>query len=63
VQKGRVILDLYADDQTFLCRREMAAGDVIVQITGGHGFEFTEDTVLLEVRQGPYQGAREKESF
>ena len=63
VQKGRIVVDVYSDDRTFLCSRELEAGDVIVQITGGHGFEFAEDTVLLEIKQGPYLGDQEKVPF
>ena len=63
VQKGRMIVDLYADDHTFLCSREMGPGDVIVLAAGGHGFRLIEDTVLLEVKQGPYGGDQDKELF
>ncbi len=63
VQKGRMMLDVYADERTFLCRREMGPGDVILLAAGGHGFHFLENTVLLEVKQGPYQGDQEKERF
>ena len=31
-------------------------GDLIVLISGGHGFEFLEDTKMIEVKQGPYTG-------
>ena len=30
---------------------------------GGHGFCMLEDTVLLEIKQGPYTGLEEKEHF
>ena len=29
-------------------------GDLIVLSAGGHGFEFLEDTKMIEVKQGPY---------
>jgi hypothetical protein len=32
-------------------------------VGGGHGFHMLEDTVLLEVKQGPYTGIDEKEHF
>jgi hypothetical protein len=32
-------------------------------MTGGHGFRMLEDTVLLEVKQGPYGGQAEKSRF
>lgn len=63
VQKGRMILDIYTDDHAFLCAREVAAGDVVLLLSGGHGFHLLDDTVLLEVKQGPYVGPQEKELF
>jgi len=29
-------------------------GDLIVLLSGGHGFEFLEETKMIEVKQGPY---------
>lgn len=61
VQRGRLKLSLYAEDKTFLCSRELSKDDVIILVSGGHGFEFADDTVLLEVKQGPYLGDRDKD--
>ena len=63
VQKGRMILDVYTEEQAFLCAREIGLGDVVLLLGGGHGFHLLEDTVLLEVKQGPYAGPHEKELF
>jgi hypothetical protein len=63
VQKGRMILDIFADDLSLRSSQEMGPGDVVILVAGGHGFHFLEDTVLLEVKQGPYLGDGEKESF
>lgn len=63
VQKGRMILDIYADGRTIHSSPEMGPGDVAILVAGGHGFHFLEDTVLLEVKQGPYDGDGEKEYF
>jgi quercetin dioxygenase-like cupin family protein len=63
VQKGRMIVDIYAEDHTLLCSRQMSTGDVVVFSAGAHGFHFLEDTVLLEVKQGPYDGDKDKEVF
>jgi hypothetical protein len=32
-------------------------------VGGGHGFRMLEDTLLLEVKQGPYLECEEKERF
>ena len=63
VQKGRMILDIYADDRTIHSSQEIGPGDVVILMAGGHGFRFLEDTVLLEVKQGPYHGDGEREFF
>ncbi len=63
VQKGRMILDVYRDDRTLVCSREMEEGDIVVSVSGGHGFRLLADTILLEVKQGPYSGVEEKERF
>jgi hypothetical protein len=32
-------------------------------VAGGHGYRMLEETVLLEVKQGPYTGVEERELF
>jgi hypothetical protein len=39
------------------------ADDVMLMAGGGHGFRMLEDTVFLEVKQGPDTGTDEKECF
>ena len=63
VQKGCMMLDLYGDDHLPVCSREIGKGDVVVLLSGGHGFRMTEDSVLIEVKQGPYFAAQDKELF
>ncbi len=63
VRSGRCEIDLYDHDRQHVATRELRAGDVIFIVGGGHGFRMLEDTVLLEVKQGPYTGLDEKERF
>lgn len=63
VQKGRMFIDLYDDEKELIATYEMAAGDAVALVSGGHGFRLIEDTVLLEVKQGPYSGVQEKDRF
>lgn len=63
VKQGRCEVDIYDDRRERVATEELAVGDVIVLIAGGHGFRMREDTVLLEVKQGPYTGISEKEHF
>jgi hypothetical protein len=63
VRSGRCIVDVYADDRRLIASREMRPGDAMLSIGGGHGFRMIEDTILLEVKQGPYGGLAEKAKF
>jgi len=63
VRKGRAEIDVYDDDQSLVATRELRVGDVMLMVGGGHGFRLLEDTVLLEIKQGPYTGVDEKERF
>jgi hypothetical protein len=63
MRKGRCLLDVYNDDHTLVATRELVAGDTMLMVAGGHGFRMLEDTVFLEIKQGPYVGVDEKERF
>jgi hypothetical protein len=63
VQRGRCEMDVYDNNRQLVATRELRAGDIVVLLDGGHGFRMLEDTVLLEIKQGPYPGPVEKEQF
>lgn len=63
VKQGRCLLDVYSDDRQLVATRELFVGDLMLMVGGGHGFRMLEDTILLEVKQGPYTGIDEKERF
>ena len=63
VRCGRCEIDVYDQQRQLVATRELEEGDLLIMIAGGHGFRMLEDTVLLEVKQGPYMGPSEKEFF
>lgn len=63
VRRGRCEIDIYNDGRKLVATRELHEGDIMLMVGGGHGFRMLEDTVLLEVKQGPYTGVDEKERF
>ena len=63
IKSGRVRVDFYDDDQTYLESRILETGDVILLAYGGHGFEMLEPTQMIEVKQGPYAGEQDKTRF
>ncbi|RJR42647.1 MAG: hypothetical protein C4576_15745 [Desulfobacteraceae bacterium] len=63
VKKGAVQVDLYRPDRRHLRSLVLYGGDTILLASGGHGFQMLEDTEMVEVKQGPYAGDRDKERF
>lgn len=63
VESGRCLLDVYDDERRLVATRELGPGDLMLMVGGGHGFRMLADTVLLEIKQGPYTGLDEKERF
>ena len=63
IRKGQLRVDVYDADQHYLESRILHAGDVILLIRGGHGFEVLEEVEMIEVKQGPYVGECDKTRF
>ncbi len=63
IKRGRLRVDFYSNEQSYLESRILQNGDVILLITGGHGFEVLEEVEMIEVKQGPYIGEEDKTRF
>lgn len=63
IRKGCLRIDFYDDSRGYLQSRILDAGDVILLIEGGHGFEVLEEVEMIEVKQGPYVGEHDKTRF
>jgi mannose-6-phosphate isomerase-like protein (cupin superfamily) len=63
IKKGKLRVDFYNDDRKYLESRILEVGDVILLVTGGHGFEVLEEIEMIEVKQGPYVGEQDKTRF
>ena len=63
IRKGKVRVDFYTRQREYRISRVLGPGDVIVLMSGGHGFEVLEDLNMVEVKQGPYVGDADKTRF
>ena len=63
IRSGRVKVDYYTEDRAYLSSSVVEAGDVLLLASGGHGFTMLEQTEMIEVKQGPYAGDRDKVRF
>jgi hypothetical protein len=55
-KNGEALVSLFEENKKFVKSLRLSAGDLIFFVSGGHGFEISKDTVLIEVKQGPYFG-------
>lgn len=63
IKKGKLRVDFYNHERDYIESRILSNGDVILLIQGGHGFEVLEEVEMIEVKQGPYIGERDKTRF
>ena len=63
IRKGKLRVDFYKDDQTYIESHIIEQGDIILLAFGGHGFECLEDVEMIEIKQGPYLGEKDKVRF
>jgi len=57
VKHGRLAARIYGADRQLLETVELKAGDTLIALHGGHGYDILEDdTQVLEVKNGPYPG-------
>jgi mannose-6-phosphate isomerase-like protein (cupin superfamily) len=63
IKSGSLRVDFYSAAQDYLESRILGAGDVILLVKGGHGFEVLEDVEMFEIKQGPYSGDADKQRF
>lgn len=63
IRRGKLRVDFYSDAQRYLSSYVLQTGDVVLLISGGHGFEVIEEVEMIEVKQGPYAGDSDKTRF
>ncbi len=63
IKKGKLRVDFYDDYKDYLESRILEEGDTILLTSGGHGFKVLEEVEMIEVKQGPYSGDKDKIRF
>lgn len=63
IRRGRLRVDFYSNERVYLESRVLQGGDVILLVSGGHGFQALDEIEMFEVKQGPYAGDSDKTRF
>jgi hypothetical protein len=54
LRKGRATIVVFDNEDREIARLSLITGDMILFVSGGHSWEFLEETQLIEIKQGPY---------
>jgi hypothetical protein len=58
LEKGKVKAKFFDDGWLLVAEEILTAGDFLLHVSGGHGFEVLEKCRMIEVKQGPYPGEK-----
>lgn len=58
LEKGKVKAKFFDDKWELVSEEILKAGDFLLHISGGHGFEVLEKCRMIEIKQGPYPGEK-----
>ena len=54
VKSGKLRVDFYDKKGSYFFSKILIEKDVILFVDGGHGFEFLEESNIIEIKQGPF---------
>jgi hypothetical protein len=63
IRRGRVRVNLFSSEQSFIGEKVLEAGDLMLLCGGGHSLEMLEESSMIEIKQGPYAGNGDKTIF
>jgi hypothetical protein len=63
VVKGEIELTLYDTDDSIIYVTTLKEGDAMFTLHGGHAFKCLEDSLIYEVKTGPYRGIENDKIF
>ena len=63
ILKGKVRVDFFDKHKKYLFSKILNKNNIIIFVDGGHGFEILQNAKIIEVKQGPYNEAKDKIIF
>ena len=63
ILKGILRVDFYNRFKKYLFSKILKPSDIIMLVSGGHGFKILKDVEMLEIKQGPYNLIKDKIKF
>ena len=61
--KGILRVDFYNNKKKYLFSKKISKGQIIMLVSGGHGFKVIKDVEMIEITQGPFNPSKDKKKF
>ena len=63
ILKGELKINFYNNKKKYIFSKIVKKNDIIILLSGGHGFEIRKNCKMIEVKQGPYSKSEDKFKF
>mgnify|MGYP001472723274 CR=1 FL=1 len=63
ILSGKMKIDFYDNKKIFLFSKIANKNDIVVLLSGGHGFKILQNCKFIEVKQGPFFFGKDKKRF
>lgn len=54
LRSGQILTEIFDVNLASICHKTLRAGDIFIQYSGGHSFQFVTDSEFVEIKQGPF---------
>ena len=63
ILNGKLKINFFNSKKIYLKSKIITKGDILILLSGGHGFKILRNCKFIEVKQGPYNINKDKEKF
>ena len=63
ILQGKIKVDFFNSNKSYVKSRFIEKGNILILLSGGHGFKILKNCKFIEVKQGPYHIKKDKEKF
>ena len=60
IQKGKLRVDFYSTNKKYVFSKILTKNDIIILLSGAHGFKVIKPVEMIEIKQGPYHKSNDK---
>ena len=60
---GKLRIDFYDNKLNYIFSKILNGSEIVILISGGHGFKTLKQCEMIEIKQGPYLASKDKKKF